>query len=67
MDTPNNETPDHLLRPNEAAKMLGISRGTLYNWAYQRRIPIVKLGRTLRFSRRALERFIRTHTQPAQS
>lgn len=58
---------DRLLRPSEAAKMLGISRGTLYNWTYQRRIPAVKLGRTLRFSRVALERFIRSHTQPARS
>lgn len=58
---------DRLLRPDEAAKMLGISRGTLYNWAYQRRVPTVKLGRTLRFSRLALERFIRKHTEPART
>lgn len=56
---------DQLLRPNEAAGMLGISRGTLYNWTYQRRIPAVKLGRTLRFSRLELERYIREHKQPA--
>lgn len=61
------QTADHLLRPSEAAKMLGISRGTLYNWTYQRRIPAVKLGRTLRFSRMELERYIRTHTQPARA
>jgi len=59
------QTTDRLLRPREAAEMLGISRGTLYNWAYQRRIPIVKLGHTLRFSRKELERYIREHRQAA--
>ncbi len=61
------QTADQLLRPSDAAKMLGISRGTLYNWTYQGRIPAVRLGRTLRFSRVALEQFIRSHTQPARS
>jgi len=56
---------DQLLRPHEAAKMLGISLGTLYNWTYQRRLPAVKLGRTLRFSRLELERYIRQHKQAA--
>ncbi len=55
---------DYLMRPDEAAKMLGISRGTLYNWVYQRRVPAVKMGRTLRFSRLELERYIRQHKQP---
>lgn len=59
------QAKDQLLRPIEAAEMLGISRGTLYNWAYQRRLPIVKLGHTLRFSRLELERYIREHKQPA--
>lgn len=60
----NDRTPDQLMRPIEAAQMLGISRGTLYNWAYQRRIPTVKIGHTLRFSRHDLERYIAQHKRP---
>ena len=61
-----NDLPsDRLLRPKEAAEMLGISRGTLYNWASQRRIPTVKLGHTLRFSRKELERYIQHHRRAA--
>jgi excisionase family DNA binding protein len=58
------QAKDQLLRPNEAAEMLGISRGTLYNWAYQRRIPAVKMGHSLRFSRLDLERYIEQHKRP---
>jgi excisionase family DNA binding protein len=41
---------DRLLDVREAASMLGLRPSTLYQWAYERRIPIVKLfGRALRF------------------
>lgn len=46
-----------LLRPAEAADMLGIALGTLYNWSSQRKLPVVKLGGRIRFRREALERF----------
>jgi predicted DNA-binding transcriptional regulator AlpA len=34
--------PDRLLDVNEAAEMLGLSPATLYDWAYQRKVPVVK-------------------------
>ena len=34
--------PDRLLDVSEAASMLGLAKGTLYQWAYERRIPVVK-------------------------
>ena len=34
--------PDRLLKVDEAAAMLGITPATLYQWAYERRIPVVK-------------------------
>ena len=41
---------DRLLDVKEAAAMLGLKPCTLYQWAYERRIPVVKLfGRSLRF------------------
>src|SRR3989442_3320951 len=34
--------PDRLLDVNEAAAMLGLAPKTLYQWPYERRIPVVK-------------------------
>ncbi len=63
---PTREEPDHLLDVNAAGVLLGIAPATLRNWAYQRRIPKVKLGGPrgpLRFRRSDLERYIRASTQ----
>ena len=35
--------PERLLDVKEAAAMLAVKPATLYQWAYQRRIPVVKL------------------------
>jgi len=35
--------PERLLNVHEAAAMLGLKPSTMYQWAYERRIPIVKL------------------------
>jgi len=41
----------------EAAALLTVKPATLYQWAYQRRIPVVKLnGRALRFRLTELDR-----------
>lgn len=34
-----------LLTPAEVALRLGLSRGTIYNWIYERRLPAVRLSR----------------------
>jgi excisionase family DNA binding protein len=34
--------PDRLIDVNEAAVLLGMSVGTIYQWSYERRIPVVK-------------------------
>lgn len=63
---PIREEPDHLLNVNEAAAMLGLAPTTLRNWAYQRRIPRVKLGGSrgpLRFRVSDVQRFIRASVQ----
>ena len=50
---------ERLLDVTEAATMLGVKPSTLYQWAYQRRVPKVKvLGRALRFRLSDLERII---------
>jgi hypothetical protein len=36
------DIPDRLLDVNGAAALLGLKPATLYQWAYERRIPVVK-------------------------
>ncbi|MFI5364358.1 MAG: helix-turn-helix transcriptional regulator [Candidatus Binatia bacterium] len=59
-------TEDRLLDVNEAAAMLGLKPCTLYQWAYERRIPVVKLfGRALRFRLSTIEKLIADSERPA--
>lgn len=60
------EESDYLLDVHEAAAMLNIAPTTLRNWAYQRRIPRVKLSGLrgpLRFRRSDVQRLIRASLQ----
>ena len=52
---------------NEAAQLLSVSVSTLYGWAWQRRIPFVKMGRALRFDRVDLERFVDANRHSARN
>jgi excisionase family DNA binding protein len=57
---------DRLLNVNEAASMLGLKTSTLYQWAYERRIPVVKLfGRALRFRLSTIQKLITDSERPA--
>ena len=57
---------DRLLDVNEAAAMLGLKPCTLYQWAYERRIPVVKLfGRALRFKLSTIQKLIADSERPA--
>lgn len=57
---------DRLLTPDEVAQMLGVKPTTVYKWAYERRLPAVKLrGRALRFRLSAIEKIIRDDERPA--
>jgi len=57
---------DRLLKPREVAEILGVALSTVYQWAYERRIPHVKLrGRALRFRLSAIEKTIRDDERPA--
>ncbi len=42
---------DKILKPFEAAHLLGIALATVYKWVHQRRIPFRKHGRRLLFSK----------------
>ena len=57
---------ERLLDVREAAAKLGLKPSTLYQWAYERRIPVVKLfGRTLRFRLSTIEKLIKECERPA--
>ena len=57
---------DRLLDVREAATMLGLKPSTLYQWAYERRIPVVKLlGRALRFRLSTIQKLIAESERPA--
>ena len=57
-----------LLDVNEAANLLGLKPATLYQWAYKRRIPVVKLfGKrgALRFRLKDVLELINDSVRPA--
>ena len=48
-----------LLRPDEVAKILGVSRWTVYRWVKEGRLEATKVGRgTLRIFAHSVERLI---------
>lgn len=68
-DEPRKSAGDRLLDVHEAADLLGLQPATLYQWAYKRRIPVVKLfGRrgALRFRLSDVERLIKDSVRPAR-
>jgi excisionase family DNA binding protein len=57
---------DRLLDVGQASELLSVKPATLYQWAYQRRIPVVKLmGRALRFRESDLRKVIAEGVRPA--
>lgn len=60
------EVEDRLLDVHDAAAMLRLSPKTLYQWAYERRVPVVKLfGRALRFRLSVIQKLIKDSERPA--
>jgi excisionase family DNA binding protein len=56
---------DRLLNVSEAAGLLAVKVSTLYGWAYLRKIPVVKLGRSLRFRLSVITKLIADSERPA--
>jgi excisionase family DNA binding protein len=55
-----------LLRIAEAAALMNVSRSTAYEMAQRGQLPgVLKFGRALRVSRRALEQWIDANIAPA--
>jgi len=54
---------DYLLRPEEAAQFLKISRATLYVLMERGQIPSVRVGRARRIPSEALKKWLSEHMQ----
>jgi excisionase family DNA binding protein len=54
-----------LLNRKQAAKLLGVSEGTLAVWACEKRydLPFIKIGRLVKYRLSDLENFINRQTQ----
>ena len=48
---------DRLLDVNEVAALLGVKRSTVYQWSYERRLPVVGTGQVHRQGRAHKRRF----------
>lgn len=57
-----NTSPIGLLRIDQVASLLGVSKRTITNLAARRKIPFVKIGRCLRFRLRDVEAAINKMT-----
>jgi len=58
----NGDIGRRLLKVGEAPRFLRLKVDTVYRKARLREVPSVKVGRTLRFDTKALERFVDQHT-----
>lgn len=56
-----------LLSKEDVADQFGVSPHTVRKMAYERRIPFVKIGGSLRFDQRDVDRYIEQHTTEAVS
>lgn len=56
-----------LLKIQEAAEYLRLTVPTLRKWRFEGRLPIYKIGRTIRFSKKDLDSLIENSLQPAKS
>jgi excisionase family DNA binding protein len=56
----------HLLTIREVAEITGLKEGTLYLWIAQRKIEVVRLGRSLRVTSEVLAALIAENTVPAR-
>jgi excisionase family DNA binding protein len=56
-----------LLKAKEAAHFLNVSEHTIRMWIWQRRLPVVRLGRAVRLRREDLELLIKQNREEAVS
>lgn len=65
-DKESNTQAPLLLALDEAAAFIGIPSSTLHTWAWQGRVPCVRLGRRRFFRKMDLELWVERHLCPAK-
>lgn len=55
-----------LLSTKEAAEYLAMTSAALYQMVHRKKIPVVRIGRALRFDLRALDDWIDQQREPAE-
>jgi excisionase family DNA binding protein len=61
------ETMQALLKAKEAAQLLNLSENTIRQWIWQRRLPVVRIGRAVRLRRQDLEEIIERSREEAMA
>ncbi len=44
---------------DECSQYIGITKGTLYVWVYQKKIPYLKVGKLVKFDFREIDKWLR--------
>ncbi len=57
---------EKLLTVKQAAELLSCSEAAIRKWLYQRRLPVVKVGRLTRLRARDLEALVARGLRPSQ-
>lgn len=52
----------NLLNLADVSAMLGVSKHTIYSWVFEKRIPYIKVGRLLRFSRYEIDAWLKDNS-----
>ena len=58
--------PARLLTVQQTAELLAVKPGTVRLWIAQRRLPVVRLGRSVRVTAAAVQELIESNTTPAR-
>jgi excisionase family DNA binding protein len=56
------ENVNELLSVKQVAEYLQLKRDTIYAWARQGKIPVIRVGGILRFRRKDIEAWLTEHT-----
>jgi len=54
-----------LLRVSEVARELALEESTIRKWVFQRRLPVVRLGRSIRIKKTDVEELMKKGLRPA--
>jgi excisionase family DNA binding protein len=58
---------DKLMTTDEVADLLSVKESTIRKWVHLKQIPVVRLGRAVRFSHETIEDWIKEKTEKEQT